>query len=197
MGIKKIKKFLDTYAPDAIQVKQIDDYKNKTVAIDILNMLYRSVIAIRKQGYDIYNDNCQVSVTHIHALLNKIIGLHKYNIKGVCVFDGIPPDIKLDALDKRRLRKKKILNIYDTLSEEEKKKYYYIQHAVTSYEIFECKLLLRICGFPIIDAPQESDSQCAYLSKKGIVQYIISDDSDILLFGGKNIIKNFSVDKRK
>ena len=35
------------------------------------------------------------------------------------------------------------------------------------------------------------------MSKRGDIDYIISDDADILLFGGNNIVKNFTINIKK
>lgn len=42
----------------------------------------------------------------------------------------------------------------------------------------------------------EAEAQCAYLNSINITQGTITDDSDIWLFGGKTVYKNF-FDKQK
>lgn len=47
-------------------------------------------------------------------------------------------------------------------------------------------LLLKACrarGVDCVVAPYEADAQLAYLNKCGIAQLIITEDSDLLLFG--------------
>jgi flap endonuclease-1 len=51
--------------------------------------------------------------------------------------------------------------------------------------------LLTCCGIPVINAPEEADSQLAYLSKNNIIDGIITNDFDNLTFGGKKIIMDF------
>ena len=53
------------------------------------------------------------------------------------------------------------------------------------------KEFLQICGIPYIDAPYESDSQLAWLSKNNFIDGIITNDYDILTFGGKTMILDF------
>ena len=38
-------------------------------------------------------------------------------------------------------------------------------------------------GIPYVQAPEEADSQCAYLNKKGLVDAVLTEDMDILTFG--------------
>ena len=52
-------------------------------------------------------------------------------------------------------------------------------------------------GYQVIESPQEADAQLAFLSKKNLIQYIVSDDMDILLFGGDILLKKFSVATNK
>lgn len=52
------------------------------------------------------------------------------------------------------------------------------------------KKILDIAGIPYIDSLHESDSQCACLLRDGIVDGIITDDFDVLAFGGRKIFLN-------
>ena len=192
MGIKNFYKFIEKYCPSAIKSTNITDYKKSIIGIDANLMVHKIVFAIRKNGYDIQNNG--INVTHIHGLLLKFKVFEKLNIKPVFVFDGEMPAIKSGEINKRKIFWQKLNEKYVTTQD---KKYYYAKSPITDLELEECKKLIRICGYNVIEAPEEADSQLAQLIKNNLINYVASDDMDILLFGSDILLKKFTTSSKK
>lgn len=63
--------------------------------------------------------------------------------------------------------------------------------SITEQMSIECMELLRLFGIPYIVAPMEAEAQCAFLNAINLTDGTITDDSDIWLFGGQTVYKNF------
>ncbi|KAF9923284.1 DNA repair protein rad2 [Linnemannia zychae] len=61
---------------------------------------------------------------------------------------------------------------------------------LTESMVAETQMLLKLFGIPYIVAPMEAEAQCADLQLRGVVEGILTEDSDVFLFGGARVIKN-------
>lgn len=169
MGVRNLMTIIQKYTPNAITYKNINDYQNKIIGFDGNLLLYKTIYAIRHYNKEIKHGD--IIITHIHSLYKKLLKLQELNIKSVFVFDGQQPDIKQKTLDKRTLE-------------------------LPKSEFQESLELIKLFNCPIIFAPQEADSQLVQLWKENKIDYIASDDMDILVFGG-SILKNFTTNSKK
>lgn len=54
------------------------------------------------------------------------------------------------------------------------------------------KRLIRLFGFPVHDAPGEAEAECALLQQQGIVDAVLSEDVDTIMFGCTRTLRNWS-----
>ncbi|KAH0600700.1 hypothetical protein MHUMG1_01699 [Metarhizium humberi] len=54
------------------------------------------------------------------------------------------------------------------------------------------KHLIRLFGFPTHDAPGEGEAECALLQRHGIVDAVLSEDVDTIMFGCTKTLRNWS-----
>lgn len=193
MGINGFSKFFS----EILITKNIDKLKNKIVIVDAIYVIYKYCIAIRNTGKDYINKDGNLS-SHLFAIFNLGIFLRRNNITPIFVFDGDTPDIKKTTVYERKKRK---MRAYDDLADKNTIDHNeYIKNFKKTFHLekihyYECQLLLNYMGISYIIAPEEADSQCAVLSrlKNHNIGGIISDDSDILVFGGVKLLKNFNI----
>ncbi|KAF2642506.1 hypothetical protein P280DRAFT_497337 [Massarina eburnea CBS 473.64] len=67
---------------------------------------------------------------------------------------------------------------------------------VASIPEFLAKQLLKQFGFPIHLAPGEAEAECALLQREGIVDAVLSEDVDTLMFGSSLTIRNWSPEQK-
>ena len=193
MGIKGLRKFIDKYAKSAITEFKTDELKGKTIALDASILLYEFVIAIRNSKYDDLKNNAGISTSHIHAIIMKTLFFLKKKINPIYVFDAKPPSIKLNTLKERsKVRTDAIneLEKMDDSKEDLEKKVKLLKQSVviTKKQIEECKEILHLMGIPVISGKEEADGQCAFLSKRNLVDAVASKDMDLLTYGVETLL---------
>tara|TARA_B100001121_G_C18700175_1_gene627156 strand:- start:10687 stop:11658 length:972 start_codon:yes stop_codon:yes gene_type:complete len=196
MGIKNLLKFLSNYEGILKEIND-DNFNKQKVAIDISIILYKVIIAIRNTGADLTNKKGEI-VSHILGLFNKTIYLLKKNIIPIYVFDGKAPDLKSKVIQERKEIKKKAWEKLESLTNEKDKiKYFKRTVSISWKQLEECKELLKLMGIPFVEAPEEADSQCAWLVKNGFASGVLTEDMDILTFGSKRIYRNLGSFNKK
>ena len=195
MGIRGLNTFIKKVCPESITSNKIDKFSGKIFGIDasILLYKYRHISNI--------DESCTNS--HIIGFLNRIKYYKNNNITPVFIFDGAPPEQKRITLKKRQTIKRKIyekIEILQDLKTDNKNEQKEIDKEisnlsrqiinVTKTHVTEVKTLLTILGINYYDAPDEAEKYCVFLQKNGIIDYIVTDDTDVFTFGGVNILKS-------
>ncbi|GME37154.1 DNA repair protein [Neofusicoccum parvum] len=67
---------------------------------------------------------------------------------------------------------------------------------VASIPEFLAKQLLKQFGFPFHIAPGEAEAECALLQREGIVDAVLSEDVDTLMFGSRISLRNWSPNQK-
>jgi len=194
MGIKCLLKFINEF-PELIKIVDRSTLKNKKVAIDISILIYRIIISVRSSGADFTNQKGDIT-SHILGLFNKTMEFLSIGVIPVYVFDGKPPSIKFKTIENRKqIRKKALEKMELAITEDDKIKYFKRSSQITKEQWDQCRDLLDMMGIPYVNAPEEADSQCAYLAKNGLVDAVLTEDMDILTFGSTKIIRNITSHK--
>ncbi|XP_017067860.2 exonuclease 1 [Drosophila eugracilis] len=166
---------------------QLKDIRGSTVAVDTYCWLHKGVFGCaeklaRGEDTDVYIQYC---LKYVNMLLS-------YDIKPILVFDG--QHLPAKALTEKRRResrkqsKERAAELLRLGRIEEARSHMRrcvdVTHDMALRLIREC----RSRNIDCIVAPYEADAQMAWLNKTDVAQYIITEDSDLTLFGAKKII---------
>jgi flap endonuclease-1 len=66
---------------------------------------------------------------------------------------------------------------------------------ITPEMMADAKLLVRLMGCPVVEAPGEAEAQCAVLVKSGLAFATASEDMDTLTFGSNYLLRGFNSKK--
>ena len=195
MGIRGLNTFIKKVSPESIVTNKISKYAGKIFGIDASILLYK---------YRHISNIDQTCVnSHVVGFLNRIKYYQNNNITPVFIFDGLPPEQKKITLKKRQSIKRKIyekieiLQDIDAGSEQEQleinKEISNLSKQiinVTKSHIDYVKKLLDLLAINYYDAPDEAEKYCVFLQKNNIIDYIVTDDTDVFTFGGINVLKS-------
>jgi len=196
MGVRMLNRYLREYSPDAIKEITLNELKGRKIAIDISIFLYKF------KGDNMLFEN-----------MYKMIQLFRtYYVTPIFVFDGKPPDEKLDVLSERDSIKKiakakcesieKELNENTELSEEERSRLIDALKReqknclrITNANIRDVKNLITLMGVSYLEADGEADELCVLLVKKKIAWACMSDDMDMFVYGCQRVLRSFDLKK--
>ena len=195
MGVKYLRGSLHKYASNGISVQKLSKYEGKKVAIDISSYLYE----------------CKGKGNLAKEVFYFISELLKYKLEIIAVFDGKPKEIKKKEIKRRGEEKSKAWEEFKKLKQESKKmnkeesnnliqKMNYLKKKcmrISWEDIDIVKNILSFLGCSYIESPNEADEVCAKLALGNLVDIIISEDSDMFVYGCPIIIREFNFNKQE
>ncbi|XP_059533465.1 exonuclease 1 isoform X2 [Myotis daubentonii] len=183
MGIQGLLQFIK----DASEPIHVRKYKGQVVAVDTYCWLHKGAIACAEklakgEPTDKYVGFC---MKFVNMLLS-------HGIKPILVFDGCTLPSKKEVEKSRRERRQANLLKGKQLLREgkvsEARECFTRCVNITPAMAHNVIKAARAQGVDCLVAPYEADAQLAYLNKAGIVQAIVTEDSDLLAFGCKKVI---------
>ncbi|KAG7222246.1 hypothetical protein INR49_016404, partial [Caranx melampygus] len=183
MGISGLLQFIK----DAAEPISVKKYRGQTVAVDTYCWLHKGAFSCAEklakgEPTDQYVWYC---MKFVDMLLN-------FGVKPVLVFDGCNLPSKREVEKARRERREANLQKGRQLLREGK-----LSEArdcftrcvnITPAMAHNLIKVARARGVDCVVAPYEADAQLAYLTKSGLAEAVITEDSDLLAFGCKKVI---------
>ncbi len=186
MGIRNLLSFLSDYLTEVY----LESLKGKVVGIDAYIWLYKGTQCCPYQiAMELPCDD------HIRYVVRRVEDLVRLKIRPVLVFDGCVSDMKCGQNQMRRKVREEYRNKgKEALARGDRAsaiRYFKQCTSICHDDAVEAMKRCRNLGIDCIVAPFESDSQLTYLQKIGLIDYIITEDSDMLVFGAPHLRKLF------
>ena len=188
---------------ELLQIKEIDiDFlRNKVLVVDSSMWLYQFLSSIRQRDGSLLTDSKGNVTSHLMGLMTRISNLSQQNIKLAFVFDGEPPKMKHQTLEKRKEIKINAQKNFDMAKEKEDlflmKKYASRTSRLTDEMIDEAKKLVEAFGLPVIEAPSEAEAQASFIVKNNEAFAISTNDADAMLFEAPRVVRNLNMAGKK
>ena len=200
MGIKCLTQLLKNKTTGAIVDDNVDKFKNKKIALDASLFIYQSLMNYRYNNDFIKNKNGKY-ISHTLGIFNKVVNLISNNVIPIIVFDGKPPIEKTNVI---KARKKIQTNAIEELNSSKDLSQSKIDNLkkktirITYEHIDEIKELLNLLGVGWIHIDGEAEGIASELCRKNIVDYVMTEDMDSLVFQTPKLIrKNVNKNKNK
>ncbi len=183
------------------KIVSFKDLSNKIIIVDGYNMLYQFLTTIRGPDGSVFTNKKGEVTSHIIGLFSRVTKLMLENIKLAFVFDGKPPAIKNQEIEKRIKAKTQAKIAFEKAEKEEDvdsmKKFAGRTAKLTKPMVDTAKKLLIALGIPFVDAPSEGEAQASFMVKRGDGWAVASQDYDSLLYASPRVIQNLSITGRR
>ncbi|KAL1872533.1 Rad2 nuclease [Paecilomyces lecythidis] len=162
-------------------------FSGQTLCVDAYGWLHRGTVAC---AVDLALD--RHTSKHIDFVINRVRMLLYFGVTPYLVFDGdnLPSKSGTEAERHSRRQESKQLGMDLYRKGRMSEAHQELQKAidVTPYMARQLIEHLKKMEIQYVVAPYEADAQMVYLEQQGIVNGIISEDSDLLVFGAKRLL---------
>jgi flap endonuclease-1 len=190
--------FGDSIPREKIQLEDISGWK---LAVDGYNTLYQFLAIIRGMDGGHLKDSQGRVTSHISGLFYRNINLLELGMKLVYVFDGKPPELKMEEIrrrsEQRREAKDQYLRALQSGDMAQARKYAEASTILRRDMVSDAKELLDAMGIPWVDAPSEGEAQASAMAIEGTVNAVASQDHDSLVFGAPILIRNVTISGKR
>ncbi|KAH8084340.1 PIN domain-like protein [Cristinia sonorae] len=171
-----------------IQVRRdLSEYSGQTIAVDAYVWLHRGTYACATELATGKRTN-----RYVDYAMHRVRLLRHHKILPYIVFDGGPLPAKKGTESDRKKRREENLSRAKLLTAQGKhsqaREYYVKCIDVTPQMAYQLIKALKAESVPYVVAPYEADAQMAYMERVGLVDGILTEDSDLLVFGCKNVL---------
>ena len=190
--------FGDSIPREKIQLEDISGWK---LAVDGYNTLYQFLAIIRGMDGGHLKDSKGRVTSHISGLFYRNINLLELGIKLVYVFDGKPPELKSEEIQRRSAQRRQAKDQYLKALQAgdlvQARKYAEASTVLRRDMVSEAKELLDAMGIPWVDAPSEGEAQASLMAAEGTVNAVASQDHDSLVFGAPILVRNVTISGKR
>jgi flap endonuclease-1 len=180
---------------------KIEDLASKKIAVDASQMLYQFISSIRQPDGTPLMDSQGRVTSHLVGIFSRVSNLIMKDLKLCFVFDGKPPELKLEEQRNRASRKRVAEDKRQIALDEgdmESALKYSKQASRLNWEMVdEAKELISAMGLPVVQAPSEAEAQASYMCRKGNVWAVASSDHDCLVYGSPRLIMNLTLSSKR
>lgn len=180
---------------------RLDDIAGWRLAVDGYNTLYQFLAIIRGVDGEHLKDSQGRVTSHISGLFYRNINLLELGMKLVYVFDGRPPELKMEEIrrrsEQRREAKDRYLQALKSQDMARARQYAEASTVLRRDMVSDAKELLDAMGIPWVDAPSEGEAQASTMAKEGSVNAVASQDHDSIVFGAPILVRNVTISGKR
>lgn len=181
---------------------RLADLAGKRLAVDGNAELYQFLALIRMRDGSPLMDGQGRITSHLVGLLYRTSRLiSDYGLELVFVFDGQPPALKSEEIERRRQTRARFeLEMAQARAAGELERAYSkatMTSRLSRAMVDEARELLALLGVPTIQAPGEGEAQAAFMAQRGESWAAASKDYDGLLFGAPRLLRFLTISGRE